>query len=100
MQSVRAGMPACAGSRRSPRRSNRQRTTRSREIEMVDILHRVGITATPAKVYEALTTTEGLAAWWTTDTAGSNEDTLRFRFVDVGGFDMKVVDLQPNSRVG
>jgi len=37
---------------------------------MVDILHRVGITATPDKVYEALTTVEGLAAWWTTDTSG------------------------------
>jgi uncharacterized protein YndB with AHSA1/START domain len=66
---------------------------------MVDILHRVGITATPEKVYDALTTTEGLAGWWTTDTTGSSEDTLKFRFGDVGGFDMKVLDLQSNTRV-
>jgi uncharacterized protein YndB with AHSA1/START domain len=66
---------------------------------MVDILHRVGITATPDKVYDALTTAEGLAAWWTTDTSGDGDGALRFRFGDVGGFDMKVVELQPNTRV-
>ena len=66
---------------------------------MVDILHRVGITATPEKVYEALTTVDGLAAWWTTDTSGDADGVLQFRFGDVGGFDMKVLDLQPNSRV-
>jgi uncharacterized protein YndB with AHSA1/START domain len=64
---------------------------------MVDILHRVGITAKPAKVYEALTTIEGLAGWWTTDTSG--DGTLEFRFGEVGGFDMKVMDLQPDRRV-
>ena len=66
---------------------------------MVDILHRVGITATTEKVYEALTTTEGLAAWWTIDTSGTSDGTLQFRFGDTGGFDMKVIDLQPNTRV-
>ena len=66
---------------------------------MVDILHRVGITATPEKVYEALTTVEGLAAWWTTDTSGDGDDVLKFRFGNVGGFDMKVLDLQPDARV-
>ncbi len=66
---------------------------------MVDILHRVGITATPARVYDALTTIEGLAEWWTTNTSGSSNDTLLFRFGDVGGFDMKVVDLRPEERV-
>src|SRR5436190_19898914 len=70
-----------------------------RENEMVDILHRVGITATVDKVYEALTTIEALAAWWTTDTSGDGDGVLQFRFGDVGGFDMKVVDLQPNARV-
>ena len=37
---------------------------------MVDILHRVGITASRDAVYQALTTPDGLAAWWTTDTRG------------------------------
>ncbi|MFE5810738.1 SRPBCC domain-containing protein [Streptomyces sp. NPDC056491] len=66
---------------------------------MVDILHRVGITASPEKVYEALTTVDGLAAWWTTDTSGTGDGVLEFRFGDVGGFDMKVLDLQPDARV-
>jgi uncharacterized protein YndB with AHSA1/START domain len=66
---------------------------------MPDILHRVGITATPAKVYEALTSPERLAAWWTSDTTGDSDGTLKFRFGEVGGFDMKVLDLQPDRRV-
>jgi hypothetical protein len=49
---------------------------------MVDILHRIGATAAPEKVYDALTTRDGLAAWWTT-----------------GGFDMKVLDQRQNDRV-
>ena len=36
---------------------------------MVDILHRVGVQgASPEQVFEALTTVEGLAAWWTQKT--------------------------------
>jgi uncharacterized protein YndB with AHSA1/START domain len=37
---------------------------------MVDILHRVGIGAPVSEVYEALSTTEGLAGWWTTEIKG------------------------------
>ena len=34
--------------------------------DMVDILHKVGIKAsTPGAVYNALTTLDGLAGWWT-----------------------------------
>jgi uncharacterized protein YndB with AHSA1/START domain len=68
---------------------------------MVDILHRVGATAGPEKVYDALTTRDGLAAWWTTDTTGDGVvgETIRFRFGDAGGFDMKVLDQRPNERV-
>ena len=41
---------------------------------MPDILHRVGVlTPTPEKVYEALTTVDGLAGWWTQDTRGSGD---------------------------
>ncbi|TDB82735.1 SRPBCC domain-containing protein [Micromonospora sp. KC721] len=68
---------------------------------MVDILHRVGIkTPTPHKVYDALTTVEGLASWWTDDTKGDGDvgGVLRFRF-PVGGFDMEVVELRPSERV-
>ncbi|MFB7247372.1 SRPBCC domain-containing protein [Streptomyces populi] len=66
---------------------------------MADILHRVGTTASRDTVYQALTTVDGLAAWWTTDTKGSDGDMLRFRFGDVGGFDMKVLELRPDTRV-
>jgi uncharacterized protein YndB with AHSA1/START domain len=68
---------------------------------MADILHRVGVqTPTPEKVYDALTTTEGLAGWWTEDTTGTSEvgDVLAFRF-PVGGFDMKVLERRPSERV-
>jgi uncharacterized protein YndB with AHSA1/START domain len=66
---------------------------------MVDILHRVGITATPEKVYGALTTIDGLAAWWTSQTTKDPDGTLVFRFGEIGGCDVKVVDQQPNTRV-
>jgi uncharacterized protein YndB with AHSA1/START domain len=68
---------------------------------MADILHRIGATATPDQVYVALTTLDGLAAWWTTDTQGDPAPggTIQFRFGNTGGFDMKVLDQRPNERV-
>lgn len=65
---------------------------------MADILHRVGVVAPLDDVYRAVTTTEGLAAWWTTDTT-EKDGQLLFRFGDVGGFDMKVLELDPAGRV-
>jgi uncharacterized protein YndB with AHSA1/START domain len=68
---------------------------------MVDILHRVGIKSSVADVYAALTTAEGLAGWWTTDAQGKGNDlsgVLQFRF-GAGGFDMKVLELDPGKRV-
>jgi uncharacterized protein YndB with AHSA1/START domain len=68
---------------------------------MVDILHRVGIKSSPHDVYEALTTSEGLAGWWTTDTQGDGDvgGVLRFRFGDAGGFDMNVIEADHGKRV-
>ena len=72
---------------------------------MVDILHRVGIKSSPDDVYKALTTREGLAAWWTNDTQGESKvgGVLQFRFsadgAEIGGFDMKVLELDPAKRV-
>jgi uncharacterized protein YndB with AHSA1/START domain len=37
---------------------------------MVDIIHRIGIKSPAVQVYNALTTLEGLAGWWTEDVAG------------------------------
>jgi uncharacterized protein YndB with AHSA1/START domain len=67
---------------------------------MPDILHRVGIKSSPEDVYKALTTREGLAAWWTNNTQGESEvgGVLQFRFGN-GGFDMKVLELDPAKRV-
>jgi uncharacterized protein YndB with AHSA1/START domain len=69
---------------------------------MVDILHRVGVrTSSPEKVYDALTTVDGLAGWWTADTKGDAGvgGVLEFRFPP-GGFDMEVVEQRPPERVG
>lgn len=69
---------------------------------MPDILHRVGIkSSSPINAYRALSTCEGLAQWWTKSTQGKNEvgGVLQFRFGDLGGFDMKVLELDPAKRV-
>jgi uncharacterized protein YndB with AHSA1/START domain len=67
---------------------------------MVDILHRIGVTSSPAEVYSALTTVDGLARWWTEDTEGDSTagGVIRFRFAP-GGFDMKVLDTRPAELV-
>jgi hypothetical protein len=68
---------------------------------MPDILHKVGIrSASLDDVYKALTTLNGLSAWWTCDTQGESAvgDLLRFRFGS-GGFDMKVLELHPATHV-
>ena len=68
---------------------------------MSDILHRIGVVAPLDDVYQAVATPEGLAGWWTTDTVGKSEvgGQLTFRFGDVGGFDMEILDLDPSGRV-
>ena len=70
---------------------------------MPDIVHRIGIRDTsPARVYDALTTVDGLAGWWTEDTSGAGDTpdgVLEFRFPPVGGFDMKVLDAVPEERI-
>jgi uncharacterized protein YndB with AHSA1/START domain len=68
---------------------------------MPDILHKVGIkSVSRAAVYRALTAVDGLSAWWTNGTTGESKvgGVLRFRF-GAGGFDMKVLELHPATRV-
>lgn len=68
---------------------------------MVDIVHRIGIeNSTPEQVYEALSTIEGLAGWWTTDTSGVSEvgGTIAFRFIP-GSIYMSVKELVPAKSV-
>ena len=72
---------------------------------MVDILHRVGIKSSLDEVYKALTTREGLAGWWTNNTQGESKvgGVLQFRFsaggAEIGGMEMKVLELDPAKRV-
>ncbi|MCE7063356.1 SRPBCC domain-containing protein [Dyadobacter sp. CY343] len=69
---------------------------------MADILHRVGIRSDSLQdVYKALTTTAGLAGWWTSNTKGEGNrvgNIIEFRF-GAGGFDMRVAELEEPSRV-
>lgn len=72
---------------------------------MPDILHRVGIRSSLHEVYDVLTTRDGLAGWWTSNTEGESRvgGQLQFRFehggVEIGSFTMKVLELQPSARV-
>ena len=71
---------------------------------MVDIRHRVamvGPSGTTDEAYRTLTTLDGLAAWWTTDTTGDPEvgGKIHFQFGERGFFDMEVVELEPGRRV-
>jgi len=71
------------------------------ESHPVDILHKVGINgSTLGDAYKALTTIKGLSGWWTSDTQGESKvgGMLQFRF-HAGGFDMKVLELDPHSHV-
>jgi uncharacterized protein YndB with AHSA1/START domain len=68
---------------------------------MLDILHRVGIKSSPSDVYRALTTRQGLAGWWTTDTRGSCDlgGVIEFHFGTRGRIDMKVLELDSARRI-
>ena len=69
---------------------------------MVDIRHRVGITAPAGRVYQALATRDGLSGWWTRDVRGTSEAGGKLEFF-FGGSEpaavMEVIDLVPDRRV-
>jgi len=67
---------------------------------MADIKHYVIIKAAPEKIYEAVTTQNGLASWWAKQTTAKPET----GFVNVFTFgkirnEFKVTKLIPNSKV-
>src|SRR5206468_8719562 len=73
---------------------------------MADIIHRVGIKAPIAQVYDAVSTVEGVAGWWTKETTGVSKagDTIDVRFLtpsgkELGGMTMEVVALERNKKV-
>jgi uncharacterized protein YndB with AHSA1/START domain len=63
---------------------------------MPDIIHRVGINASPEKTFEALSTIDGLRHWWTTETSGS---TQHGGIIDFGFCHMTVVESIPRERI-
>ena len=63
---------------------------------MPDILHRVGIKASPEKVFEALSTIDGLRHWWIAETTG---ETKKGGIIDFGFSQMKVVKSEPEKLV-
>ncbi len=68
---------------------------------MTDIYHRIGAKSPSTNAaYQALTTIDGLAGWWTVDTTGdaSLGGKIEFRFPP-GGFDMEVIELMPDQLV-
>ena len=54
---------------------------------MVDIIHRVGISAPLAEVYKAIATVDGITKWWTRSTSGESRPggAIEFRFESVDG---------------
>lgn len=67
---------------------------------MTDIRHNVVIKTTPEKIYEAITTQEGLSNWWAKQTTAKPE----VGFVNTFTFgtlrnEIKVTNLSPNKKV-
>jgi uncharacterized protein YndB with AHSA1/START domain len=52
-----------------------------KEANMPDIIHRIGFKAPPAKVYEAVATSEGLSRWWTDEVQGESRPGGRIEFL-------------------
>ncbi len=71
---------------------------------MADIIHRVAIKAPVAKVFEALTTVEGVAGWWTRDTTGESKagGRMNVRFqsptgAEIGKMEFELAKLDPGE---
>jgi uncharacterized protein YndB with AHSA1/START domain len=76
------------------------------EVNMVDIIHRMGIRAPLSKVYAALSTVEGIAGWWTRDTSGESRPGGNVKVVfrsragdEIGKMVFEVIELNPNKKV-
>jgi len=68
-----------------------------------DIALQVDVAAEPAAVYAALTTTDGVAGWWTArnESRGEVGETSRFRFPDAPmSWDMRIVEAVPGKALG
>jgi uncharacterized protein YndB with AHSA1/START domain len=72
---------------------------------MVDIIHRIGITAPAGNVYDAIASVDGVAGWWTRETSGTSQVGESFSVifrdgeVEKGRMEMEVVELNRASGV-
>jgi uncharacterized protein YndB with AHSA1/START domain len=72
---------------------------------MVDIIHRIGIRAPVADVYQAIASVEGVAGWWSKETTGDARvgGTINVRFskqdVEIGRMTLEVLDLSPGKEI-
>ncbi len=73
---------------------------------MVDIIHRIGIKSTASKVYNALSTINGLSHWWTEEVEGEEKIGGKIKFTfrsetgDIKGqMVMQVKTLDPDKEV-
>lgn len=68
---------------------------------MADIRHRLGIKATPDKVYKAITTQEGIQSWWCKQTVAKPEVGFvnSFTFGPDNKNDFKITGLETDQRV-
>jgi uncharacterized protein YndB with AHSA1/START domain len=59
------------------------------------------INASKEKVFEAISTINGLSNWWTVETSGdaSTGGIIQFRFAASGGPDMKVSEMKANEKI-
>jgi uncharacterized protein YndB with AHSA1/START domain len=73
---------------------------------MADIIHRIGIKAPASKTYEAVSTAQGVAGWWTRDATSTaavgGAVSVRFRRRDgseIGHMDFEMTRLEPEREV-
>ena len=68
---------------------------------MPDILLEVPVSASPERVYEAITKQQGLSNWWTPDVSGDAEvgHSVQFRFPGGYAVGMETVALEPGRRL-
>ena len=68
---------------------------------MPDIRHLLYIQSTPEKIYEAITTQKGIAAWWSVQNNAKPEEGSIYRIYFGGDYfkEIKIVDLVPDKKV-
>ena len=65
------------------------------------IKHLFHINASREKVFEAISTINGLSNWWSENTSGNAAvgGIIQFRFGEMGGPDMKVTEMKSNEKI-